>query len=114
MYWHGAQEHTTRTVNKIIADRAMGMLVVTGIGSSPCPLEDLKPTSDSISLNEMHFGPEEQLSIDAKGIPEPARGQAWSTTAILGDGSQCQPTGDEAFFRRVEALAHDCHVWRKE
>ena len=37
MYWHGAQEDTRRTVNKIIADRAMGILVVTGIGSSPCP-----------------------------------------------------------------------------
>ena len=31
MYWHGAQEDTRRTVNKIIADRAMGILVVTGI-----------------------------------------------------------------------------------
>ena len=55
MYWHGAQEDTRRTVNKIIADRAMGILVVTGIGSSPCPLEDLKPTLDSITLNEMQF-----------------------------------------------------------
>ena len=59
MYWHGAQEDTRRTVNKIIADRAMGILVVTGIRSSPCPLEDLKPTLDSITLNEMQFGPEE-------------------------------------------------------
>ena len=42
MYWHGAQEDTRRTVNKIIADGAMGILVVTGTGSSPCPLEDLK------------------------------------------------------------------------
>ena len=35
MYWHGAQEDTRRTVNKIIADRAMGILVVTGIGYNP-------------------------------------------------------------------------------
>ena len=104
MYWHGAQEDTRRTVNKIIADRAMGILVVTGIGSSPCPLEGLKPTLDSITLNEMQFGPEEQLFIDAKGIPMPAPGQAWSTKAFLVDGSQCQPTGDEAFVRRVEAV----------
>ena len=104
MYWHGAQEDTRRTVNKIIADRAMGILVVTGIGSSPCPLEDLEPTLDSITLNEMQFGPEEQLFIDAKGIPMPAPGQAWSTKAFLVDGSQCQPTGDEAFIRRVEAV----------
>ena len=65
MYWHGAQEDTRRTVNSIIADRAMGILVVTGIGSSPCPLEDLKRTFDSITLNRMQFGPEEQLFIDA-------------------------------------------------
>ena len=104
MYWHGAQEDTRRTVNKIIADRAMGILVVTSIGSSPCPLEDLKPTLDSITLNEMQFGPEEQLFIDAKGIPMPAPGQAWSTKAFLVDGSQCQPTGDEAFIREVEAV----------
>ena len=104
MYWHGAQEDTRRRVNKIIADRAMGILVVTGIGSSPCPLEDLKPTLDSITLNEMQFGPEEQLFIDAKGIPMPAPGQAWSTKGFLADGSQCQPTGDEAFIRRVEVV----------
>ena len=99
-------------VNKIIADRAMDILVVTGIGSSPCPLEDLKPTLDSITLNEMQFGPEEQLFIiaeeqlliDAKGMPMPAPGQAWSIRAFLVDGSQCQPTGDEAFIRRVAAV----------
>ena len=104
MYWHGAQEDTRRTVNKIDADGAMGILVVTDLGSSPCPLEDLKPTLDSITLNEMQFGPEEQLFIGAKGIPMPAKGQAWSTKAFLVDGSQFQPTGDEAFIRRVEAV----------
>ena len=91
MYWHGAQEDTRRTVNKIIADRAMGILVVTGIGSSPCPLEDLKPILDSITLNEVQFGPKEQLVTDAKGIPIPAPGQAWITKAFLVDGSQCPP-----------------------
>ena len=104
IHWHGVQEDTRRTVNKIIADRAMGILVLTGIGSSPCPLEDPKPTLDSITLKEMQFGPKEQLFIDAKGIPMPAPGQAWSTKAFLVDGSQCQPTGDEAFIRRVEAV----------
>ena len=58
MYWHGAQEDTRRTVNLIIADRAMSILVVTGIESRPCPSEDLKPTFDSITLNEIQFGPE--------------------------------------------------------
>ena len=82
----------------------MGILVVTGIGSSPCPSDDPKPTLDSIILNDMQFGPEEQLFIDAKGIPMPAPGQAWSTKAFLVDGSQCQPTGDEAFIRSVEVV----------
>ena len=91
MYWDGAQEDTIRIVNKIIADRATGILVVTGIGSSPCPLEDIKPTLDSITPNEMQFGPREQLFIDAKGIPMRAPRQAWSTKAFLVDGSQCQP-----------------------
>ena len=104
MYWHGAQEDVRGTVNKIIADRAMGILVVTGIGYNPCSLEDLKPTLDSITLNEMQLGPEEQLFIDAKGIPMPAPGQAWSTKAFSVDRSQCQPPGDEAFIRRVEAV----------
>ena len=104
MYWHVAQEDNRHTVNKIIADRAMGILVVTGIGSSPCPFEDLKPILDSITINDMQFGPDEQLFFDAKGIPMPAPGQAWSTKAFLVDGTQCQPTGDEAFIRRVEAV----------
>ena len=103
MYWHGAQEDTRRTVNKIIADRAMGILVVTGIGSSPFPLEDLKPSLDSITLNQMQFGREEQLFINAKGILMPAPGQAYGTKGFLVDGSQCEPTGDEAFIRRVKA-----------
>ena len=77
---------------------------MTGIGSRLCPLEDLKLTLDSITLNKMQFGPEEQLFIDAKGIPMPALGKACSTKAFLVDRSQCQPTGDEAFIRRVEAL----------
>ena len=89
MHRHGAQEDTRRTVNKIIADRVMSILVATGIGFSPCPLEVPKPTLDSSTLNRMQFGPEEQLFIDAKGIPMPAPGQAWSTKAFLVDGSQC-------------------------
>ena len=104
MYRHGAQEDTKRTVNKIIGDRAKKILVVTGRGSSPCLLVDLKPTLHSMTLNDMRFGPEEQLFIDAKGIPMPAPRQAWSTKAFLDDGSQCQPTGEEAFVRRVEAV----------
>ena len=104
MYWHGAQEDTRRTVNRIIADRAIGIVVVTGIGSSPCLLENPKPTLDSLTLNEMQFGAEEQFFMDAKGIPMPTPGQAWSPKAFLFDGSQCQPTGDEAFIRRAQVV----------
>ena len=59
---------------------------------------------DSITLNEMSFGPEEELFIDAKGLSMPSPGQAWGTKAFLVDGAQAQPTGDEAFIQRVEAV----------
>ena len=104
MYWHGALEDTRRTVEKIVADRAKGILVITGIGSTPCPLESLKSTLHSITLNEMSFRPEEELFIEAKGLSMPSPGQARGTKAFLVDGAQAQPTGDEAFIRRVEAV----------
>ena len=104
MHWHGSLDNTRRTVEKIVADRAKGILVITGIGSTPCPLEGLKSTLDSITLNEMPFGPEEELFIDAKGVSMPSPGQAWGTKAFLVDGAQAQPTGDKAPIRRVEAV----------
>ena len=104
MYSHGSLYTTRRTVEKIVADRAKGILVITGIGSSPCPLEGLKSTLDSITLKEMSFGPEEELFIDAKGVSMPSPGQAWGTKAFLVDGAQTQPTGDEAFIGRVEGV----------
>ena len=39
-----------------------------------------------------------------KGVSMPSPGQAWGTKAFLVDGAQAQPTGDEAFIRRVEAV----------
>ena len=104
MYWHGSLENTRRAVEKIVADRAKGILVITGRGSTPCPLEGLKSMLDSITLNEISFGPEEELFIDAKGLSMPSPGQAWGTKAFLVDGAQAQPTGDEAFIRRVETV----------
>ena len=104
MYWHGSLDNTRRTVEKIVADRAKRVLAITGIGSTPCPLEGLKSTLESITLSEMSFGPEEELSIDAKGLSMPSPGQAWVTKAFLVDGAQAQPTVDEAFIRRVEAV----------
>ena len=50
MYWHGSLENTRRTVEKIVADKAKGILVITGIGSTPCPLEGLKSTLEIITL----------------------------------------------------------------
>ena len=82
MYRHGAQEDIKRMVNKIIADRAKGMLFMTGVLSSPCPLEDLKPTLDSKTLEEMQFVPEEQFSIVANCMTIPVPGQACSTKSI--------------------------------
>ena len=76
MYWHGSLDNTRRTVEKIAADRAKGILVITGIGSTPCPLEGLKSTLDSITLKEMSFGPEEELFIDAKGVSMPSPGSS--------------------------------------
>ena len=52
----------------------------------------------------MSFGPEEELFIDTKGLSMPSPGQAWGTKAFLVDGAQAQPTGDEAFIRRVGAV----------
>ena len=97
-------KNTRRTVDKIVADRAKGILVITGIGSTPCPLEGLNSTLDSITLNEMSFGPEGEFFIDAKGLSMPSPGQAWGTKAFLVDGAQAQPTGDEAFSCRVQAV----------
>ena len=110
MYWHGPLENTRRTVEKIVADRAKRILAITGIGSTPCPLEGLKSTLDSITLNEMSFGPEEELFIDAKGLSMPSLGQAWGTKAFLVEGAQGQPTGDEAFIRRVEVVPMQASV----
>ena len=105
MYWHGSLENTRRTVEKIVTDRAKGILVITGIGSTPCPLEGLKSTLDSITLIEMSFGPEEELFIDAKGVSMPSLGQAWGTKAFLVDGAQAEPTGDEG-YEGLGALSH--------
>ena len=97
-------ENYRRTVEKIVADRAKGILVITGIGSRPCPLEGLKSKLDSIILDEISFKPEEELFMNAKGLSMPSPGQPWGTKAFLVDGAQAQPAGDEAFIRRVEAV----------
>ena len=52
----------------------------------------------------MSFGPEEELFIDAQVLSMPSPGQARGTKAFRVDGAQAQPTRDEAFIRRVEAV----------
>ena len=74
MYWHGSLENTTRTVEKIVADRAKGILVITGIGSTPFPLEGLKSTLDSITLNKMSFGPMRVIFEPKEGTDQPMDG----------------------------------------
>ena len=73
MYWHGSLENTRRTVEKISADRSKGILVITGIGSTPCPLERLKSKLDSITLNKMSFGPEWSCSSTPRVYQCPPR-----------------------------------------
>ena len=90
MYWHGAEEDTKRTVNKIIADGSKGIVLLTSIGSSPPPLEDLKSALDSISLHEMQVGPEEELFIDAKGIPRTRYHRGLGSMGHAGAGAQAQ------------------------
>ena len=41
------------------------------------------------------------LFIVAKGVSMPSLGHVWGTKDFLVDGAQAQPTGDEAFIRRV-------------
>ena len=103
MYWHGSPDNTRRTVEKIIPDRAKGILVINGIGSTPCPLEGLKSTLDSITLNEMSFGPEEELFIDTKGVSMPSPAQAWGTKAFL-VGHRREGTGQP--IDGIDVLSH--------
>ena len=84
MYRHGSLENTRRTVAKIVADRAKGILVIPGIGSTPCPLEGLKSTLDSITLNGMSFGPGVEFFIDAKGFINALPGSSVGYQGFLG------------------------------
>ena len=93
MYWHGGPEDTRRTVEKIVADRAKGILVITGIESTPCPLEALKSTLDFITLNEMSFRPEEELFIDAKGLSMPPPGSSVGYKGFPGGWGASPPHG---------------------
>ena len=100
LYVHGSQRDSERIVNKIISDRAKGVLVLTGLGSG----EVLRSKIDSIALKEFVFAPDEEIFMDATGTSLPSPGQAWSTHAYYVDGVQCHPTGDETLIWRIQAV----------
>ena len=104
LYVHGAQRDSKRIVNKIIADRAEGVLVLTGLGSGDAHGEVLRSKINSIALNEFVFLPDEEIFMDAMGNSLPSRGQAWSTRAHYVDGARSHPTRDEALIRRIRAV----------
>ena len=93
-----------RIVNKIIADRVKGVLLLTGLGSGDARGTLLRSKIDSIALNQFVFVPDQETFMDATGTALPSLGQAWSTHVNYVDGSQCHPTGDEALIRRIQAV----------
>ena len=104
LHVHGAHRDSERIVNKTLADRAKGVLVLTGLGSGDACGEVLRSKIDSIALNEFVFAPDEEIFMDATGTSLPSAGQAWSTYAYYVDGVQCHPTDDEALIRRIQAV----------
>ena len=101
LYVHGAQRDPERIVNKIIANRAKGVLVLTGLGSRDAHGEVVRSKIHSIAWNEFVFALDEEIFMDATGISLPSPGQAWSTHAYYVDHAQSHPTGDEALIRRM-------------
>ena len=91
-------------MNKIIADRDKGVLLLTGHGSGDARGKVLRSKIDSMALNEFVFAPHEEIFMDATGTSLPSPGQAWSTPAYYVDGAQCHPTGDEGLIRRIQAV----------
>ena len=79
LYVHGAQRDSERIVNKIIADRAKGVLVLTGLSSGEARGEVLRYKIDSIALAEFVFAPNEEIFMDTMRTSLPSPGHAWST-----------------------------------
>ena len=65
LYVHGAQPDSERIVNKIIADRAKGVLVLTGLTSGDARGKVLRSKIDSIALNEFVLAPDEEIFLAA-------------------------------------------------
>ena len=64
LYVRGAQPDSEQIVNKIIADRAKGVLVLTGLASGHVRCEVLRSKIDSIALNEFVFARDEEILMD--------------------------------------------------
>ena len=104
LYAHGAHADWVRIINKIIADRAKGVLVQTRAGSRDAHGEVLRSKIDSTALHQFVSVPEEEIFMDATGIFLPSPGQAWSTHTYYVDGAQSHPTGDEALIQMIQAV----------
>ena len=73
MYAHGAPQDSERIVKKIIADRAKGVVVLTGLGSGDAHGKVLRSKIDSIALNEFVFALDEEIFMNTMGssLPSP-------------------------------------------
>ena len=73
IYYNGlsgdTSEFTRKTIIKIIA-------------TSPCPLDGLKSTLDSMTLNEMDFTSKERLFVNARGVLMPVLSQSLGTNTF--------------------------------
>ena len=76
LYVQRAQQGLERIMNKIIADRAKGVLVLTRLGSGDTRGEVVRSNIDYIALNELLFAPDEEIFIDAARTSLPSPGQA--------------------------------------
>ena len=63
-------------MNKIIADRAKGVLVLTRLGSGDARGEVVRSKIDSIALNKFVVAPDEKIFMDATGTSLPSTGEA--------------------------------------
>ena len=86
------------------ANRAKGVLVLTGLGSGEAQGEVLRSKMDSIPLKEFVFAPNEEKFMDATCTSLRSPGQAWSAHAYFVDRAQSHPTGDEALILRIQAV----------
>ena len=97
-------------MNKIFADGARRVLVVTELDSENARGEGLRSKMDSIALNEFVFAPEKGILVDARETSLPPSGRAWSTHSYYVDGAQSNPTSDEALIQADTSRAHQDHV----